>query len=84
MVGPGARTASARASGQAMPGGPGASKEVSELREEKCPEGSNPTSGLGRNAGKARGGSRRREGPNPEDASAGDVGIPGKKPDPSC
>jgi hypothetical protein len=27
--------------------------------------------------GKARRGSRRREGSNPEDASAGDVGVPG-------
>jgi len=76
-VGPGVRTASVRASGQAMPGGYGASKEGPDRREEKSPEGSNPRSGPGRNVGKARRGSRRREGSNPEDATAGDVGVPG-------
>lgn len=45
MVGPVARTASVRASGQAMPGGLGARKRALDQREEKSPEGSNPKSG---------------------------------------
>jgi hypothetical protein len=56
-----------------------------ELRiagRSQSPEGGNPRSGLARNGWKARRGSRRREGHNPEDATAGDVGLPGTQPDP--
>jgi hypothetical protein len=53
-----------------------------DLREERSPEGGNPTSGLVRNAQEARRGARRHEGTNPEDARCRRVEPP-SEPAPS-
>jgi len=67
-VGPGDRAASVRESGQAMPGGYGASKEGPDLRAEESPEGSIP-------------GAAPVDIPGRREGTAGDVGIPGLEPD---